>query len=225
MSDKIRDMFAEIANKYDLLNDVLSLGMHRLWKRKLIKLSEPKNDSKVLDLATGTGDIAFLYAKISNDVIGIDLTPEMIENAQKRNSSNKDNPKFYVGDALNLQFEDNTFDIISISFGIRNVDDVRHALKEMYRVLNRKGKVVILEFGQALPPFSYLYNFYAKYFMPIIGRIVSGSDFAYTYLPESSARFPAGDNFTSIVKELKLFNNVTFYRLFFGIAYIYVINK
>ena len=223
MSDKIRNMFAEIANKYDLLNDVLSFGMHRLWKKKLINLSEPNSDSKVLDIATGTGDIAFLYAKKSKHVTGIDFTPEMIELANKRRKSQ--NPEFYVGDALNLQFEDNSFDIISISFGIRNVDDIRQALREMHRVLNRKGKVVILEFGQALPPFSYIYNFYSKYILPVIGNMISGSHFAYTYLPESSAKFPAADEFISIVKELRIFNNATYYRLFFGVAYIYVINK
>ncbi|HRP02171.1 MAG TPA: bifunctional demethylmenaquinone methyltransferase/2-methoxy-6-polyprenyl-1,4-benzoquinol methylase UbiE [Candidatus Kapabacteria bacterium] len=223
MSDKIRDMFAEIAGKYDLLNDVLSFGMHRLWKKKLIKLSEPTKNSKVLDLATGTGDIAFLYAMTSNDVTGIDLTPEMIEIAKKRSVSS--NPQFFVGDALNINFDNNTFDIISISFGIRNVDDIRQALREMHRVLNKNGKIVILEFGQALPPFSYIYNFYSKHILPIIGRIISGSVFAYEYLPESSARFPAGDNFTDIVKELKIFSNVKFHRLFYGIAYIYVINK
>lgn len=223
MSDKIRNMFADIANKYDLLNDVLSLGMHRLWKHKLIRLSEPKPDSKVLDIATGTGDIAFLYAKKSNNVIGVDFTPEMIDLAKKRNKNN--NPQFYVGDALNLQFEENSFDIVSISFGIRNVDDIRQALREMHRVMNRKGRIVVLEFGQALPPFSYIYNFYSQYILPVIGNIISGSHFAYTYLPESSAKFPSGDNFISIIKELKIFNNATYYRLFFGVAYIYVINK
>ncbi len=223
MSEKIKNMFAEIASKYDLLNDVLSFGMHRLWKKKLIKLSSPISESRILDLATGTGDIAFLYSKISNNVIGVDLTPEMIEVAKKR--SNSHNPKFMVGDALKLDFEDNSFDIISISFGIRNVDDIRQSLREMYRMLDKNGRIYILEFGQALPPFSYIYNFYSKFIIPFIGNLLSGSAFAYTYLPESSAKFPAAEEFTDIVNELRVFKRVSYIRLFFGVSYIYIIQK
>lgn len=223
MSQKIQNMFASIANKYDILNDLLSLGMHRIWKNKLIKLSKPYKNSKILDLATGTGDIAFRYAKTSKNVIGVDLTPEMIEIAKKRSKS--DNPTFEVGDILNLRFNDNQFDIISISFGIRNVDDIGLALKEMHRILTKHGKIAIMEFGQAKPPISYFFNIYSKYIIPLIGKIISKDSNAYTYLPESSAKFPADDKFTKIVNDTKLFNNVTSYRLFGGIAYIYLIIK
>jgi len=223
MSEKIQNMFAEIADKYDLLNDVLSMGMHRLWKRKLIKLAKPHRDSKILDIATGTGDIAFLFSKKSNFVSAIDLTPQMIEIAKKRFPAN--NPIFSTGDALNLQYPNDYFDIISISFGIRNVDDVKKALSEMYRVLRPSGRVLILEFGQPVPPFSYIYKIYSKYIIPIIGKIISGSNFAYTYLPESSAKFPAGRNFQNLAESLHLYNNVTTYRLFWGVAYIYLLNK
>lgn len=226
MSDKIRSMFASISDKYDILNDILSFGMHRCWKKKLIKISESKPEQKVLDIATGTGDIAFLFADKNCSVTGIDLTPEMIEIARKRSSGYKKcTPEFMVSDAQNLPFGDSTFDLISISFGIRNLDDYRASLREMHRVLKSRGKIVILEFGQPLPPFSYFYNFYSKYFIPIIGKIVSGSNYAYSYLPETAAKFPADERFVDILKSLKLFNNVTMYRLMYGVAYIYMINK
>lgn len=220
MSEKIKGMFAEISAKYDILNDLLSLGTHRIWKRKLVKLSNVSSNSLVLDIATGTGDIAYLFSKKTIHVIGIDFTPEMINIAKKRFKDT--NISFRIADALQLPFEDNYFDIVSISFGIRNVDDINQAIKEMYRVLKRNGKMMILEFGQAIPPFSYLYNFYSKYVIPIIGKIVSKNNFAYNYLPESAARFPSGNNFVKIIDNLNLFDNVKMYRLFFGIAYIYI---
>lgn len=220
MSEKIKGMFAEISAKYDILNDLLSLGTHRIWKRKLVKLSNVNSNSLVLDIATGTGDIAYLFSKKTIHVIGIDFTPEMINIAKKRFKDT--NISFRIADALQLPFEDNYFDIVSISFGIRNVDDINQAIKEMYRVLKRNGKMMILEFGQAIPPFSYLYNFYSKYVIPIIGKIVSKNNFAYYYLPESAARFPSGNNFVKIIDNLNLFDDVKMYRLFFGIAYIYI---
>jgi demethylmenaquinone methyltransferase/2-methoxy-6-polyprenyl-1,4-benzoquinol methylase len=220
MSEKIKGMFADISAKYDILNDLLSFGSHRIWKNKLIKLSQVKSNSKVLDIATGTGDIAYLFSKKSKSVTAIDFTPEMINLAKKRFKDS--NITFIIADALELPFEDNYFDIVSISFGIRNVDDINQAIKEMHRVLKSNGKMMILEFGQAIPPFSYLYNFYSKYVIPIIGKIVSKNDFAYNYLPESSARFPSGNNFVKIINHLNLFHNVKMYRLFYGIAYIYI---
>jgi len=220
MSEKIKGMFADISAKYDILNDLLSLGTHRIWKKKLVKLSNVNSNSNVLDIATGSGDIAYLFSKNTQHVTGIDFTPEMIDIAKKRFKDT--NINFLIADALELPFEDNSFDIVSISFGIRNVDDINQAIKEMHRVLKSNGKMMILEFGQAIPPFSYLYNFYSKYVIPIIGKIVSKNHFAYNYLPESASLFPSGNNFVKIINDLNLFHNVKMYRLFYGIAYIYI---
>jgi len=220
MSEKIKGMFADISAKYDILNDLLSLGTHRIWKRKFVKLSNVNSNSKVLDIATGTGDIAYLFSEKTQHVTGIDFTPEMIDIAKKRFKDT--NINFLIADVLELPFEDNCFNIVSISFGIRNVDDITQAIKEMHRVLKSNGKMMILEFGQAIPPFSYVYNFYSKYVIPIIGKMVSKNQFAYNYLPESAARFPSGNDFVLIIDDLNLFDNVKMYRLFCGIAYIYI---
>jgi demethylmenaquinone methyltransferase/2-methoxy-6-polyprenyl-1,4-benzoquinol methylase len=223
MSEKVKNMFANISGKYDILNDILSFGMHRYWKTKFVKMTNPDENSKILDIATGTGDIAFKYYKITlekADITGMDFTPEMIKIANERKQNRK--IKFLVGNALNLPFEDNIFDITSISYGIRNVDDVKKSITEMARVLKSGGRAAILEFGQASKPFSYIYNFYSKYIMPPLGKIISGDDSAYSYLPETAAKFPSGENFVKIMNSTNCFSNITVKELMFGVAYIYI---
>jgi demethylmenaquinone methyltransferase/2-methoxy-6-polyprenyl-1,4-benzoquinol methylase len=223
MSEKVKKMFANISSKYDVLNDILSFGMHRIWKNKFVKMASPDENSKILDIATGTGDIAFKFYELTCGkaiITGMDFTSEMILIAEKR--KHERNISFIVGDALNLPFDDNIFDINTISFGIRNVDDVKKSLTEMARVLKTGGRAAVLEFGQARKPFAYIYNFYSKYIMPFLGKFISGDDVAYTYLPETASQFPSGDNFVQIMKSTNCFSNIIVKELLFGVAYIYI---
>jgi demethylmenaquinone methyltransferase / 2-methoxy-6-polyprenyl-1,4-benzoquinol methylase len=233
MSQDVQNMFASIAKHYDLANDILSFGMHRLWREQALDQLQIKGGEKVLDLCTGTGDVAFAVAKRLNsdgEVLGLDFVSEMVELAKlklKKKSSDFSTSKiaFSTGDAMKIDTQDNSFDLITISFGIRNVDNTLCCLKEIKRVLKSNGQVLVLEFGQpTLPGFSHLYNFYSKFFMPFIGGVITGNKHAYTYLPETSANFPAGKQFTALMQEAGL-TVISSTPLMTGIAYIYIAKK
>ena len=165
-------MFASIADRYDLVNTVLSLGNHYRWRKKTVALSEPADGMSVLDCATGTGDLALDYKKVvgkDGRVLGTDFCEEMIAPAPAKAERKNLVVEFEVADAMNLPYEDDTFDISSIAFGIRNVDDPSAALKEMARVVKTGGKVVVLEFGQPYGIMKHPFKFYSKYIMPTVG--------------------------------------------------------
>ncbi len=218
-------MFASIADRYDITNSVLSLGIHHVWRNKAVKLSGAKNGDKVLDCATGTGDLAITFKKKVGDsgyVKGTDFCQEMIDPAPAKAAKKGLVIDFEVADAMNLPYNDNSFDISSISFGIRNVDDPLVCLKEMARVVRPGGRVVVLEFGQPSGIMSWPYRFYSKYIIPFIGGLLTGNRDAYQYLPETSAAFPAGDRFLDLMKSSGSFESQLFKKLNGGIAYIYV---
>ena len=222
MSEQVKEMFSEISGKYDLLNDILSFGVHFLWRRKLLQLINIKDDSKILDCACGTGLMAIEMAKHAKAVTGTDFCPEMIDIA-KRNSENKHLPlNFDVADAMNLPFEDNTFDITTIAYGIRNVDSAEKCLIEMARVSKPNGTVAVLEFGQPNGLIAPFYRFYSSKIMPQIGKVFASSQSAYTYLPETAAKFPCGQKFKDIITATGKYSSSEFYRLNSGIAYIYL---
>jgi len=226
MSQFVQNMFASISKKYDLLNDILSFGIHKKWRRKSVLLASPDNSSKVLDIACGTGDFAFEFERFTPNIIGIDFCREMLEIARQKASKRNSSVQFIQGDALNLPFEDATFDIVSIGFGIRNVDNVNKSLSEMHRVLKPSGKAVILEFGQPKNSFfRFIYNIYSKYIMPFIGKIFARSKEAYTYLPKTAAKFPCRNDFFNIARNSADFVKMNYYSLTFGIAYIYILEK
>ncbi|MCX8054153.1 MAG: bifunctional demethylmenaquinone methyltransferase/2-methoxy-6-polyprenyl-1,4-benzoquinol methylase UbiE [Ignavibacteria bacterium] len=226
MSQFVQNMFASISKKYDLLNDILSLGIHKKWRRKSVQLASPDNNSKVLDIACGTGDFAFEFESFSSNIIGIDFCEEMLEIARQKANKRNSAVQFIQGDALNLPFEDASFDIVSIGFGIRNVDDVNKSIAEMFRILKPQGKAIILEFGQPENPFfRFIYNIYSKYFMPFIGKIIASSKEAYTYLPTTAGLFPCRNNFLDIARKSANFKKMSYYSLTFGIAYIYLLEK
>lgn len=223
--EKIRSMFAQIAANYDRGNSVLSMGIHHLWRKTLVKLSGAQTGMKVLDCATGTGDLAIAFKKVvgsEGDVIGTDFCAEMLIPAPAKAHALGLDIKFEQADVLKLQYPDNTFDIVSISFGIRNVADPVQALKEMARVTKPGGKVMVLEFGQAsLPGFAQVYNFYSEKVLPILGGWVTGQKEAYQYLQKSSASFPCREGFLDLMKQSSGFSQSDYHALTGGIAYIY----
>lgn len=218
-------MFADIADDYDRINSILSFGVHSAWRKKTVLESGAKPGDRVLDCATGTGDLALEFKKTvghTGYVLGTDFCKEMIEHAPDKAEEMQLVVDFEVADAMNLPYEDNSFDITSIAFGIRNVDDPSVSLKEMARVVKPGGKVVVLEFGQPKGMIKYPYQVYSRHVMPAIGGWISGNRDAYTYLPETSAKFPAGDSFLKLMKDTGSFEGQKAIKLTGGIAYVYV---
>ncbi|WP_340102557.1 bifunctional demethylmenaquinone methyltransferase/2-methoxy-6-polyprenyl-1,4-benzoquinol methylase UbiE [Rhodohalobacter sp. 8-1] len=225
MSEKVRHMFADIADDYDRINSILSFGVHNAWRKKTVQMSRAKQGDHVLDCATGTGDLAFEFKKKvghSGFVKGTDFCKEMIEHAPAKADKKQLVVEFEVADAMDLPYDDDSFDVASIAFGIRNVDDPLKCLKEMARVVKPGGTVVVLEFGQPDGVVKYPYQFYSKYVMPTVGGWISGNRDAYTYLPETSAKFPAGQAFIDLMDESGMFFQKEAESLTGGIAYVYV---
>ena len=218
-------MFADIADDYDRINSILSFGVHHIWRDRTVRASGAGPGDRVLDCATGTGDLAIEFKKkVGSEgyVLGTDFCKEMIELAPEKAASEELEVDFEVADAMDLPYDDDRFDISSIAFGIRNVDDPVMALKEMARVVRPGGRVVVLEFGQPRGILKYPYELYSQYIMPAIGGLISGNREAYTYLPRTSAKFPAGDRFIDLMEQADCFSETRFEKLTAGIAYIYL---
>lgn len=221
-------MFNNIARKYDFLNHFLSLGIDKIWRKKAIKLLRSHQPKRMLDIATGTGDFAIAALKLNPDsVVGIDISTEMLavgrEKIVKKGLENK--IQLFEGDSENIQFDNNSFDAITVAFGVRNFENLEKGISEMYRVLDKGGRLVVLEFSKPRKfPIKQIYNFYFFKILPFWGRIVSKDISAYTYLPESVENFPDGEKFVQICKSCG-FNTMKEQRLSFGIASIYIGTK
>lgn len=219
--NRIRSMFASISTRYDRANTVLSGGIHHLWRKKAVRWSNAKEGDRVLDCASGTGDLAIAFRKAvgaSGKVIGTDFVPEMLEVARTK----APDIQFEVADVTRLPYDDASFDVASISFGIRNVNDPRKGLAEMTRTLRSGGRLIVLEFGQPRSAvFRRLYDFYRTRVMPRLGGMVTGEQDAYEYLERSAGRFPCGEDFVTLMKSAGEFSSVEFKTLTFGIAYLY----
>ncbi|RKH08141.1 MULTISPECIES: bifunctional demethylmenaquinone methyltransferase/2-methoxy-6-polyprenyl-1,4-benzoquinol methylase UbiE [Corallococcus] len=225
MSTEVRQMFSSIAPRYDVANEVLSFGVHRLWRRTAVKLSQAKEGSQVLDCATGTGDLALAFKRKvgpTGRVVGTDFCPEMLESAPAKAAKAGLEVEFQVQDAMALTLPDNSFDVASISFGIRNVDDPVKCLQEMARVVRPGGRVVVLEFGQPTGPYGVLFRFYSKTVMPTVGGLLTGNRAAFQYLPRTAAAFPAGERFLSLMDQAGAYSERAAHPLLFGTAYVYV---
>lgn len=225
MGEKVRKMFADIADDYDRVNTILSFGIHHIWRGRAVSLSGAETGDRVLDCATGTGDLALEFKEAVGDegyVLGTDFCAEMIEHAPEKAKEHDLIVDFEVADAMDLPYEDNIFDISSIAFGIRNVDDPVKALKEMARVVVPGGNVVVLEFGQPKGLLKYPYELYSQYIMPTLGGWISGNREAYAYLPRTSAEFPAANKFIALMEETESFSSQYLEKLTGGIAYVYV---
>lgn len=221
----IRSMFSKVAANYDRANSVLSVGIHHLWRKKLVQLSQAKAGDRILDCATGTGDLAIAFKKTvgsAGQVTGTDFCAEMMLTAPQKAKNENLEITFEQADVTALQYADKTFDITSISFGIRNVGNPLKALQEMARVTKSGGRVVVLEFGQMQTPvIKDLYNLYSEKILPKIGGLVTGQKEAYDYLQKSSAAFPCRESFIELMKKSDCFSDVSFTPVSFGIAYIY----
>ena len=225
MSAQVRDMFASIAQRYDAANEVLSLGVHRGWRREAVRLCGAGPGDRVLDCATGTGDLALSFKRAvgaSGLVVGTDFCAEMLASAPGKARKAGLEVQFEVADALALPFASGSFDITSIGFGIRNVDDPVACLREMARVVRPGGRVVVLEFGQPRGAFGALFRLYSRSVMPAIGGALTGNRAAYEYLPRTAAAFPAGERFLALMDEAGNFASPTAHPLLAGTAYVYV---
>lgn len=224
---EVEDMFDNIAPKYDLLNHVLSLKIDVIWRNTLTKWMKRDDVKEVLDVATGTGDLAIAIQKGTGaKVVGLDLSQQMLNvGAVKIKKLNLDGRiSLQKGDAEQLPFEDDRFDAVSVAFGVRNFENLNKGLAELRRVVKKEKSVYILEFSKVEGLLAPLYMFYFKNILPMIGRLVSKDNRAYTYLPDSVNAFPFGEKMKQILLETG-FKKVEYKKLSLGIATIYKATK
>lgn len=221
-------MFDAISPKYDFLNHFLSFGIDRKWRRKLVGMLGERKPQAILDVATGTGDLAIAMASLRpKKITGIDISEKMLEIGRQKLIA-KDLQHLVTlscSDSEKIPFSDNTFDAVTVAFGVRNYEDLEKGLTEMKRVLRPGGVMLILEFSHPESfPMKQLYLFYSGHIIPFLGRRISGNGKAYSYLPESVAAFPSGKRFLGILQRTGM-NHCRQTRLTFGIATIYQAEK
>jgi demethylmenaquinone methyltransferase / 2-methoxy-6-polyprenyl-1,4-benzoquinol methylase len=206
---KVNDLFARIARRYDFLNDLQSFGLHRSWKRRVVQLAQIKTGDRALDLCCGTGDISFALAQRGAETTGLDFSPQMLEVAAQRQSANAkfktENLKFLQGDAQQLPFAENAFDIVTVGYGLRNLTSWERGLDEMFRVARPGARLIVLDFGK--PPnalWRALYFTHLRLSVPIIGLLFCGNASAYAYILESLKHYPAQFAVAEKMRALKL---------------------
>ena len=221
----IERMFNSIAPRYDVLNRMLSGGVDQQWRRVVMKEVLDSQPQRLLDVATGTADLALMAARKGvPQVIGVDIADQMLEVGRRKVSKADLDRRVELlnGDAEKLPFSDRQFDVATVAFGVRNFEDLAAGLHQIHRVLRPGGKLIVLEFSRPrVFPVKQLYAFYNRFILPAVGRLVSGDSGAYTYLPESIAVFPEGDEFLNWMEEAG-FTQRKARRLTFGIASVYV---
>jgi demethylmenaquinone methyltransferase / 2-methoxy-6-polyprenyl-1,4-benzoquinol methylase len=226
--EQVAKMFDSISGNYDGLNRIISFGIDVKWRKKVLKIITETNPKTILDIATGTGDLAILMTKTNADkIIGLDISEGMLEVGRKKIEERKLSHKIemILGDSENMTFEDNSFDAITVAFGVRNFENLEKGLKEILRVLKPGGVFVILE--TSVPektPFKQGYSFYTKNILPLIGKLFSKDNSAYGYLSESAANFPYGEALNNILRKIG-FIDVKAMPQTFGVATIYSASK
>ncbi|MBO5655481.1 MAG: bifunctional demethylmenaquinone methyltransferase/2-methoxy-6-polyprenyl-1,4-benzoquinol methylase UbiE [Rikenellaceae bacterium] len=227
---EIREMFNRIAPSYDFLNHLLSLNFDRVWRRRMVRRLSQHAPERVLDVATGTADVAINVARKCNGckVVGLDLSEEMVRYATRKVEQKglAEQISLVVGDAEQLPFEGGEFDAVTASFGVRNFGDLPQGLSEMCRVLKAGGKCFIMEFSRPddVPLFASMYRFYFHHILPVVGGWISRDRQAYDYLPGSVDEFPSHNTFEDMMRTAG-FTKVESLKLMWGVAYIYIGTK
>ncbi len=224
-TEQIKEMFDSIATTYDFVNHVISFGMDRLWRSKAVKMISLQLPQRILDVATGTGDfaISLVHEMPLVEVTGVDLSEKMISIGRKKVSDAKmsDSINLLVGDCLSLPFDSNTFDCVTVAYGVRNFEHLLDGYREIYRVLRPGGMLCVVELStptsKAFIPF---YHFYTHHIIPLIGRIMSNDLHAYTYLPASIAAVPQGKDMLTLMREVGFIQSAC-RRLMLGVCSIY----
>ena len=219
---KVQNIFNSVASKYDIMNDVMSAGIHRIWKEAMMDWLAPRPGQKLIDVAGGTGDVSFKFLKRSGSghATVLDITENMLIEGRKRADADKipDSLDWIVGDAMFLPFADNTFDVYTISFGIRNVTRPQEALNEAFRVLRPGGRLMVLEFSQIpVPLVQKAYDLYSFNVIPTMGKLIANDRSSYQYLVESIRKFPDQKTFLSMLQNAG-FKNTSYRNLSLGIA-------
>ncbi|WP_323027607.1 bifunctional demethylmenaquinone methyltransferase/2-methoxy-6-polyprenyl-1,4-benzoquinol methylase UbiE [Gelidibacter japonicus] len=226
--EQVTKMFDTISKEYDGLNRVISFGIDIKWRKKVVDIIAKTQPNRILDIATGTGDLAINLAQTSaQEIIGLDISDGMLEVGRKKIADKKLNNKIQMtlGDSENLPFDDNSFDAITVAFGVRNFENLEKGLSEILRVLRPNGTFVILETSVPIKtPFKQGYKFYTRYILPSIGKLFSKDRVAYSYLSESASVFPYGEDLNNILRQIG-FNNVKDLPQTFGVATIYRATK
>ncbi len=226
--ETISSMFNNIAKKYDFLNHFLSMGIDKQWRKKIRKYIKTKKHDAILDVATGTGDLAIELSKLKpKKIYGIDIAEKMIDIGKEKIKNKKLDTiiTLQTADALKIPFPDNNFDIVTCAFGVRNFENLSEGLKEILRVLKNKGELIILEFSQPKNKLiTFFYKFYFHKILPFIGKKISKDKEAYSYLPASVETFPAGKDLLSVINSIG-YKKSKYKTLSFGIASIYICSK
>lgn len=226
--EQVTKMFDTISGNYDGLNRVISFGIDIKWRKRVVSIVSEKNPTKILDIATGTGDLAINMVKTgAKEIIGLDISSGMLEIGKRKIlEKNLGNTiRMIVGDSENLPFESNSFDAITVAFGVRNFENLEKGLQEIYRVLKPGGTFVVLETSNPTKtPYKQGYKFYTKFILPAIGKLFSKDRSAYAYLSESAAAFPYGKPFNNILSKIG-FIGIDDRPQTFGVASIYVATK
>lgn len=200
-AERVQQLFDTIAPRYDLINNLQSLGLHHHWKRRFVALANPDRSDHALDLCCGTGDVSFALAESGTQVTGLDFSPAMLDHAKARDELNR--VDFQRGDALVTGFPDNHFDIVTIAYGLRNLADFEGGLREMHRVTKPGGRIMVLDFGKpSFAPWRWAYFTYLKWMVPVFGKLFCRDAPAYTYIHESLEHYPAQDGVDKTLRKL-----------------------
>jgi demethylmenaquinone methyltransferase / 2-methoxy-6-polyprenyl-1,4-benzoquinol methylase len=221
---RVRGVFDSVATRYDLMNDLMSMGLHRAWKAYTVMVSNVREGSKVLDIAGGTGDLALAFAKkvgTTGEVVHTDINEAMLRTGRDRLLDAGVALPTLVCDAEKLPFPDNHFDVVSVAFGLRNMTHKDAALKEMNRVLKPRGKLLVLEFSRVAKPLQKAYDWYSFSVLPRLGKVVAGDDASYRYLAESIRMHPAQEELKTLMKEGG-FGHVDYHNMTGGVVALHV---
>lgn len=222
--EQVTKMFDNISKNYDFMNRLMTFGIDVKWRKKVVKIVAENNAQEILDIATGTGDFAIMLADLQpKRIVGLDISQGMLEVGKRKVKEKKLTHliEMILGDSENLPFDDNSFDAVTVGFGVRNFENLDKGLQEINRVLRPGGVFVVLETSQPVHfPFRQLYKLHTKYIIPLMGKVFSKDDKAYEYLPESAQAFPYGKAFNNILEKNK-FISVQDQSLLFGAARIY----